>query len=50
MPYGILAFALVYALPAIVVLAALGANAYWISLMVKLRVLVGGEEAVSLAK
>ncbi len=37
MPYGILAFALVYALPAIVVLAAIGANVYWISLVVKLK-------------
>ena len=47
MPYGILAFALVYALPAIVVLAAIGANVYWISLVVKLKDLVGEDEAVA---
>jgi phosphatidylglycerophosphate synthase len=41
MPYGILAFALVYGLPAIVVLAAIGANVYWISLVVKLKDLLG---------
>jgi phosphatidylglycerophosphate synthase len=37
MPYGILAFALVFALPGIVVLAAVGANVYWISLVLKLQ-------------
>ena len=42
MPYGIMAFALVYALPGIVVLAAIGANIYWISLVLKLRHLLGG--------
>ena len=31
MPYGIMAFALVDALPGIVVLAAIGANIYWIA-------------------
>ena len=41
MPYGILAFALVYGLTAIVVLAAIGANVYWISLVVKLKDLLG---------
>ena len=44
MPYGILAFALLHALPGIVVLAALGANIYWISLMVKLRTLLGEQQ------
>jgi phosphatidylglycerophosphate synthase len=47
MPYGIMAFALVDALPGIVVLAAVGANIYWISLIVKLRHLLGEEEAVT---
>jgi phosphatidylglycerophosphate synthase len=37
MPYGIVAFALVRALPAIVLLAAIGCNVYWISLVLKLR-------------
>jgi phosphatidylglycerophosphate synthase len=44
MPYGIFAFALVDQLPAIVVLAAIGSNIYWISLVVKLRTLMGEEE------
>ena len=47
MPYGIMAFALVGLLPGIVVLAAIGANVYWISIMVKLRHLLGEEEAVA---
>jgi phosphatidylglycerophosphate synthase len=37
MPYGIMAFALVGALPGIVVLAAVGAHVYWVSLVVRLR-------------
>jgi hypothetical protein len=41
MPYGIMAFALVGALPGIVVLAAVGANVYWVSLVVRLRDLMG---------
>ena len=44
MPYGIMALALVDALPIVVVLAAIGANIYWISLMVKLRDLLGASE------
>ena len=36
MPYGILAFALLKLLPAIVVLAAIGANGYWISVASRL--------------
>lgn len=47
MPYGILGFALVDALPAVVVLAAIGANVYWISLVAKLRHLLGGEQPVT---
>jgi phosphatidylglycerophosphate synthase len=49
MPYGIMALALVYALPAVVVLAAIGANVYWISLAVKMRHLLAGGEAVATA-
>jgi hypothetical protein len=47
MPYGILAFALVYGLPAIVVLAAIGSNVYWVSLVIKLKALLGRDEAVT---
>jgi phosphatidylglycerophosphate synthase len=49
MPYGIMAFALLYALPAIVVLAAIGANVYWISIVVKLRDLLGTDQERTLA-
>ena len=47
MPYGIMALALVNALPAVVVLAAIGGNIYWISLMVKLRHLLGSAQTVT---
>ncbi len=47
MPYGIFAFALVDFLPGIVVLAAIGANVYWISLVVKLKALMGQEDALA---
>jgi phosphatidylglycerophosphate synthase len=47
MPYGIFALALVYALPVVVGLAAIGANVYWISLVVKLKDLIGEDEAVA---
>jgi phosphatidylglycerophosphate synthase len=47
MPYGIMALAVVDALPVVVVLAAIGANIYWISLMVKLRHLLGAEQTVT---
>jgi hypothetical protein len=40
MPYGILAFAIVGWLPAILVLAAIGANIFWITLAVKYRAMV----------
>jgi hypothetical protein len=46
MPYGIMAFSLVFALPGIVALAAIGANIYWVSLVLKLRHLLGNDEAV----
>jgi phosphatidylglycerophosphate synthase len=47
MPYGIFAFALANLLPGIVVLAAIGSNVYWISLVVKLRALMGQDDAVA---
>jgi phosphatidylglycerophosphate synthase len=45
MPYGIMVFALFYALPGIVVLAAIGANIYWVSLALKFRHLLAEQEA-----
>jgi phosphatidylglycerophosphate synthase len=45
MPYGIMAFALCYALPGIVVLAAIGSNIYWVSLALKFRHLLSEREA-----
>ena len=47
MPYGIMAFALFNILPGIVVLAAIGCNIYWISLLLKLRHLLADEETVA---
>ena len=47
MPYGIMALSLVGLLPLVVVLAAIGANVYWISLVLKLRHLLGDTEAVA---
>ena len=47
MPYGIMAFALAGVLPGIVILAAVGANIYWIAIIIKLRHLLGAEEAVT---
>lgn len=47
MPYGLLAFAILDALPAFVVLAAIGANVYWMSLLLKMRDLMG-EEGIAL--
>ena len=44
MPYGIFALSLVNLLPLVVVLAAIGSNTYWISLVLKLRHLLGDEE------
>ena len=49
MPYGIMAFSLLHALPGIVVLAAIGANVYWISLVMKMRHLLGSADAVATA-
>jgi phosphatidylglycerophosphate synthase len=47
MPYGIMAFAVFDALPGIVVLAAIGANIYWVSLVLKLRHLLAAEEPIT---
>jgi uncharacterized protein (TIRG00374 family) len=47
MPYGIMVFALLHVLPGIVILAALGCNIYWISLVAKLRHLLADEETVA---
>jgi hypothetical protein len=47
MPYGIMALSLVYLLPGVVFLAAVGANVYWISVTLKLRHLLGTEETVT---
>ena len=47
MPYGIMAFALFNALPGIVVLAAIGTNIYWVSLVLKLRHLLAAEQPIA---
>jgi phosphatidylglycerophosphate synthase len=47
MPYGIVMLSLVYGVPVVVILAAIGANVYWISLVVKLKALVGEDEALA---
>lgn len=44
MPYGIFALSLLNLLPLVVVLAAIGSNTYWISLVLKLRHLLGEQE------
>ena len=44
MPYGIFALSLLNLLPLVVVLAAIGSNTYWISLVLKLRHLLGDEQ------
>jgi hypothetical protein len=49
MPYGIMALSLVYALPGVVVLADIGANVYWVSLVMKMRRLLRNAEAVAAA-
>jgi phosphatidylglycerophosphate synthase len=49
MPYGIMALALVNLLPLVVVLSAIGANIYWVSLVLKLRHLLGAESTEPVA-
>jgi phosphatidylglycerophosphate synthase len=46
MPYGIMALALVNALPAVIILAAIGSNIYWLSLTLKLRHLLGHDQGI----
>jgi len=48
MPYGIFALSLIGLLPLVVILAAIGSNTYWISLVLKLRHLLG-EDTEALA-
>jgi len=47
MPYGIMALALVNGLPLVVLLAAVGAHIYWISLVLKLRDLLHTRHTVT---
>ena len=47
MPYGIFALSLVGLLPLVVVLAAIGSNTYWISMVLKLRHLLGEDEELA---
>lgn len=47
MPYGIMVLALIYALPLVIVLAAIGSNMYWVTLVMKLRDLLRDEETVA---
>jgi phosphatidylglycerophosphate synthase len=49
MPYGIMGFALLHILPGIVVLAAIGSNIYWVSLVLKLRDLLREEAEETVA-
>jgi phosphatidylglycerophosphate synthase len=44
MPYGIMLLALLNATPAVIVIAAIGSNIYWISLVLKLRDLLRDDE------
>ena len=47
MPYGIMVLGMVNLLPVVVVLGAIGANVYWVSLVLKLRDLLREEEVVA---
>jgi hypothetical protein len=49
MPYGIFVLSLLGLLPLVVVLAAIGANTYWISLLLKLRHLLGANEELAVS-
>lgn len=49
MPYGIMALSLVGGLPLVVLLAAIGANVYWISLVLKLRHLLTSDDQLTLS-
>jgi phosphatidylglycerophosphate synthase len=47
MPYGIFVLALANLLPVVVVLAAVGSNLYWVSLVLKLKDLLRSDETVA---
>ena len=47
MPYGIMVLALLNLLPGAMVIVAIGANVYWVSLVLKLRDLLRDEEVVA---
>jgi phosphatidylglycerophosphate synthase len=49
MPYGIFALSLAGLLPVVVVLAAIGSNTYWISVVLKLRHLLADDESETVA-
>jgi phosphatidylglycerophosphate synthase len=49
MPYGIMALSLVGLVPLVIVLAAIGSNTYWISLVLKLRHLLGRHQTETVA-
>ena len=49
MPYGIFALSLAGLLPVVVVLAAIGSNTYWISVVLKLRHLLGDDEELAVS-
>jgi len=49
MPYGIMALTLLGLVPLLVVLAAIGANTYWISLVLKLKHLLGPDDTETVA-
>jgi phosphatidylglycerophosphate synthase len=49
MPYGIMALSLAGLLPVVVVLAAIGSNTYWISVVLKLRHLLADDESETVA-
>src|SRR5688500_1166065 len=49
MPYGIFALSLFGLLPVVVVLAAIGSNTYWISVVLKLRHLLGDDEELAVS-
>jgi phosphatidylglycerophosphate synthase len=49
MPYGIMALTLLGLVPLLVVLAAIGANTYWISLVLKLKHLLGPDDTEPVA-
>ena len=48
MPYGILMFAIVGLTPAVIVIAALGANVYWIALATRMRALLAVPARIAL--